>query len=172
MKTIYPWTRNEPRKLLAISKFSILELTFYSVTCLTFSPSKFAFSIKDQMKLYEFLLHIKNKKCVLPIKVIFSCIPPYIGGAANAFCWYLRTGLRYRDAVDDNLLSVWFWAVIQAWTVSFDVNDPSKGRLTSHEEVPAVRCSPCSYSHVHVPACDNFSTSEVPQIIIGRYLSL
>ena len=29
---------------------------------LTFSPSKFAFSPKDQMKLCEFLLHIKNKK--------------------------------------------------------------------------------------------------------------
>ena len=29
---------------------------------LTFSPSKFAFSPKDQVKLYEFLLHIKYKK--------------------------------------------------------------------------------------------------------------
>ena len=27
---------------------------------LTFSPSKFAFSTKDKMKFYEFLLHIKN----------------------------------------------------------------------------------------------------------------
>ena len=88
------------------------------------------------MKLYEFLFHIKNlKKCVLPIKVIFSYITPYIGGAANAFCSYLRTGLRYRDAVDDNLLSVWFWAVIRAWTLSFGVSDPSKGHLRSHEEV-------------------------------------
>ena len=37
--------------------------------------------------------------------------------------------------VDDNLLSVWFSAVIQAWTLSFGVSDPSKGRLRSHEEV-------------------------------------
>ena len=40
---------------------------------LTFSPTKFAFSTKDKMKLYEFLSHIKNvKKCVLPIKVILA----------------------------------------------------------------------------------------------------
>ena len=37
--------------------------------------------------------------------------------------------------VDDNLLSVWFSAVIQAWTVSIGVSDPSKGHLRSHEEV-------------------------------------
>ena len=61
-------------------------LIFYSVTWLDLSPSKFAFSTKDKMKLYEFLLHINNKKCVLPIKVIFSYITPYIGGAAKAFC--------------------------------------------------------------------------------------
>ena len=29
---------------------------------LIFSPSKFAFSTIDKMKVYEFLLHIKNKK--------------------------------------------------------------------------------------------------------------
>ena len=53
-------------------------LTFYKVTWLDLFPSKFAFKPKDQMKLYEFLLHIKNKKNVLPIKVIFSYITPYI----------------------------------------------------------------------------------------------
>ena len=32
----------------------------------------------------------KIKKSVLPIKVIFSYITPYIGGAANAFCLISR----------------------------------------------------------------------------------
>ena len=133
------WTK-ETFAYLEIFDFEIFDFVifwpFIKLPGLTFSPSKFAFSPKDQMKLYEFVLHIKNKnKCVLPIKVIFSYIMPYIGGAANAFCWYLRTGLRYQDAVDDNLLAVWFWAVIWAWTVSFGVSDPSKGHLRSHEEV-------------------------------------
>ena len=69
------------------------------------------FQLKTKWSFMNSYYISKIKKCVLPIKVIFSYITPYIGGAANAFCWYLRTGLRYRDAVDDNLLSVWFWAV-------------------------------------------------------------
>ena len=36
---------------------------------------------------------------------------------------------------DDDLLPVWFSAVIQAWAVSFGVSDPSKGHSRSHEEV-------------------------------------
>ena len=73
---------------LEIFDFIILDFVIFSPVIqwpgLTFSPSKFAFSTKGKMKLYEFLLHIK--KCVLHLKFIFSYITPYIGGTANVFC--------------------------------------------------------------------------------------
>ena len=58
------WTK-ETFGYLEIFYFKIFDLviflTFIKWPGLTFSPSKFAFSLKDQMRLYEFLLHIQNK---------------------------------------------------------------------------------------------------------------
>ena len=59
------WTK-ETFGYLEIFDFEIFDLVifwpFIKWPGLTFSPSKFAFSTKDQMKLDEFILHIKNKK--------------------------------------------------------------------------------------------------------------
>ena len=57
------WTK-ETFGYLEIFDFKIFDFvifwTFIKWPGFTFSPSKFAFSPEDQMKLYEFSLHIKK----------------------------------------------------------------------------------------------------------------